>query len=102
MNDLIEEKLAQLPTSPGVYLMKDADHQVIYVGKAVNLRNRVRSYFRAQPREAVKTKALVRHIADFEYIVVTSETEALLLEMNLIKKYNPRYNISLKDGKTYP
>ncbi|MFP5527972.1 excinuclease ABC subunit UvrC [Peptococcus simiae] len=102
MNEVIQDKLANLPSSPGVYLMKNAESQVIYVGKAVNLRNRVRSYFRAQPREAVKTKALVRHIEDFEYIVVGSETEALVLEMNLIKKYKPRYNVNLKDGKTYP
>lgn len=100
--DLIEEKLKSLPTNPGVYLMKDSDGNVIYVGKAVNLRNRVRSYFRALPKEAVKTKALVRHICDFEYIIVDSESEALVLECNLIKKYQPRYNISLKDGKTYP
>ncbi|MFM9413694.1 excinuclease ABC subunit UvrC [Peptococcus simiae] len=99
---MIQDKLTNLPSSPGVYLMKNAENQVIYVGKAVNLRNRVRSYFRTQPREAVKTKALVRHIEDFEYIVVGSETEALVLEMNLIKKYKPRYNINLKDGKTYP
>lgn len=102
VNDLIEEKLKTLPSNPGVYLMKDNEGKVIYVGKAVNLRNRVRSYFRAQPKEAVKTKALVRHICDFEYIIVDSESEALVLECNLIKKYQPRYNISLKDGKTYP
>lgn len=99
---MLEEKLAQLPTSPGIYLMKDDSGKVIYVGKAKNLRNRVRSYFRQQPKEAVKTKALVRHIADFEYIIVDSESEALVLECNFIKKYNPKYNINLKDGKTYP
>ncbi|MDO4281197.1 MAG: excinuclease ABC subunit UvrC [Peptococcaceae bacterium] len=102
MNDIIQRKLKALPTNPGVYLMKDKDGTIIYVGKAINLRNRVRSYFRTQPKEAVKTKALVRHIEDLEYIVVDNETEALVLECNLIKKYRPKYNISLKDGKTYP
>ena len=102
MNDTIKQKLATLPTNPGVYLMKDAEGKIIYVGKAVNLKNRVRSYFRAQPKEAVKTKALVRHIEDLEYIIVDNETEALVLECNLIKKYRPKYNINLKDGKTYP
>ena len=102
MNDTIRQKLKTLPTNPGVYLMKDKDGKIIYVGKAINLRNRVRSYFRAQPKEAVKTKALVRHIEDLEYIIVDNETEALVLECNLIKKYRPKYNISLKDGKTYP
>ena len=100
MNDTIRQKLKTLPTNPGVYLMKDKDGKIIYVGKAINLRNRVRSYFRAQPKEAVKTKALVRHIEDLEYIIVDNETEALVLECNLIKKYRPKYNISLKDGKT--
>ena len=102
MNDIIKQKLATLPTNPGVYLMKDKDGKIIYVGKAINLKNRVRSYFRAQPKEAVKTKALVRHIEDLEYIIVDNETEALVLECNLIKKYRPKYNINLKDGKTYP
>lgn len=102
MNDLIKHKLSTLPTNPGVYLMKDKDGNVIYVGKAINLKNRVRSYFRTLPKEAVKTRALVRHIEDLEYIIVDNETEALVLECNLIKKYRPKYNISLKDGKTYP
>lgn len=102
MNEIIQHKLATLPTNPGVYLMKDKDGNVIYVGKAINLKNRVRSYFRTQPKEAVKTRALVRHIEDLEYIIVDNETEALVLECNLIKKYRPKYNISLKDGKTYP
>lgn len=98
----IEEKLKLLPTQAGVYLMKDCNNHIIYVGKAVNLKNRVRSYFRAQPKEALKTKALVNNIVDFEYIVTDSETEALVLECNLIKKHRPKYNINLKDGKTYP
>lgn len=82
--------------------MKNDEGKIIYVGKAVNLKNRVRSYFRAQREDAAKTKALVKHIADFEYIIVDSELEALILECNLIKKYRPKYNISLKDDKTYP
>lgn len=98
----IADKLATLPDNPGVYLMKNAEGKIIYVGKAVNLKNRVRSYFRTLPPEALKTKALVRNIADFEYIIVDSEVEALVLECNLIKKYRPKYNISLKDDKTYP
>ena len=98
----IAEKLAALPDNPGVYLMKNQEGKIIYVGKAVNLKNRVRSYFRTLPAEALKTKALVRNIADFEYIITDSEVEALVLECNLIKKYRPKYNISLKDYKTYP
>ncbi len=98
----LQTKLANLPSKPGVYLMKNAEGQIIYVGKAVNLKNRVRSYFRTQREDAAKTKALVKHIADFEYIIVDSELEALILECNLIKKYRPKYNISLKDDKTYP
>lgn len=82
--------------------MKNQDGKIIYVGKAVNLKNRVRSYFRTLPPDALKTKALVRNIADFEYIIVDNEVEALVLECNLIKKYRPKYNISLKDDKTYP
>ena len=98
----IADKLATLPDDPGVYLMKNQDGTIIYVGKAVNLKNRVRSYFRTLPPDALKTKALVRNIADFEYIIVDNEVEALVLECNLIKKYRPKYNISLKDDKTYP
>lgn len=93
--------LDSLPTRPGCYLMKNADGKVIYVGKAINLRNRVRSYFhssQAHPR----TLKLVRNIADIEWIVVDSELEALILEMNLIKKYKPHYNVRLKDDKRYP
>jgi excinuclease ABC subunit C len=81
--------------------MKDADGKVIYVGKAVNLRNRVRSYFHANLPDA-KTRQLVRHIVDFEWIVVGSDLEALILEMNLIKRYRPQYNIRMKDDKRYP
>ena len=94
--------LATLPTKPGCYLMKNAEGTVIYVGKAVNLKNRVRSYFHADAGHNQKTRRLVREIADIEWIVVGSELEALILEMNLIKRYRPRYNVRLKDDKRYP
>ncbi|EJD8506294.1 excinuclease ABC subunit UvrC [Staphylococcus pseudintermedius] len=96
----IKQKLGVLPMEPGCYLMKDRQKQVIYVGKAKKLRNRVRSYFTGA--HDTKTTRLVREIVDFEYIVTSSETESLLLELNLIKKYQPRYNILLKDDKSYP
>lgn len=96
----IKQKLGVLPMEPGCYLMKDRQNQVIYVGKAKKLRNRVRSYFTGA--HDTKTTRLVREIVDFEYIVTSSETESLLLELNLIKKYQPRYNILLKDDKSYP
>jgi excinuclease ABC subunit C len=97
----LQSQLDCLPTKSGCYIMKDADGKVIYVGKAVNLRNRVRSYFHTNLPDA-KTRQLVRHIADFEWIVVGSELEALILEMNLIKRYRPQYNIRMKDDKRYP
>ena len=98
----LQTKLENLPTNPGVYLMKNDQEEIIYVGKAVNLRNRVRSYFRELKPDQAKTKALVKHIADLEYIIADNELEALVLECNLIKKYRPKYNINLKDDKTYP
>lgn len=98
----LQKKIENLPTKPGVYLYKNDQGEIIYVGKAINLRNRVRSYFRELKPEQAKTKALVRHIADMEYILADNELEALVLESNLIKKYRPKYNISLKDDKTYP
>ncbi|MFN7037192.1 MAG: GIY-YIG nuclease family protein, partial [Bellilinea sp.] len=94
--------LDTLPTKPGCYLMKDAEGQIIYVGKAVNLRSRVRSYFHSGQDQDLKTRQLVQRIRDIEWIVVGSELEALILEMNLIKKHRPRYNIRLKDDKRYP
>ncbi|MFZ6021474.1 MAG: GIY-YIG nuclease family protein, partial [Chloroflexota bacterium] len=94
--------LDTLPNKPGCYLMKDAEGQVIYVGKAINLRNRVRSYFHSGQDQDLKTRQLVQRIRDIEWIVVGSELEALILEMNLIKKHRPRYNIRLKDDKRYP
>ncbi|MBD1381151.1 excinuclease ABC subunit UvrC [Metabacillus arenae] len=100
MNQHIKEKLTLLPDQPGCYLMKDRQGTVIYVGKAKVLRNRVRSYFTGS--HDAKTQRLVNEIEDFEYIVTSSNIEALILEMNLIKKYDPKYNVMLKDDKTYP
>ena len=99
---IIEEELSKLPTCPGVYMHKDSLGEVIYVGKAVNLRNRVRSYFRKTSQADPKVRALVSNIAEFEYITCATEMEALVLECNLIKKFMPKYNILLKDGKSYP
>lgn len=100
MNNLIKSKLELLPTSPGCYIHKDKNGTIIYVGKAKNLRNRVRSYFRGI--HDTKTEALVSEIVDFEFIVTESNIEALLLEINLIKENKPKYNIMLKDDKSYP
>ena len=102
MTELVEEKLKLLPDSPGVYLMKDARGKIIYVGKAVVLKNRVRQYFQRNKGHTPKVRAMVEKIADFETIMTGSEVEALILECNLIKKHRPRYNISLKDDKSYP
>ncbi len=98
--DIISQKLSLLPEKPGVYLMKDADGLVIYVGKAKVLKNRVRSYFSGS--HDGKTQVLISQIADFEYILTDSEVEALVLECNLIKRYSPKYNILLRDDKSYP
>ena len=100
MNNLIKSKLELLPTSPGCYIHKDKNGTIIYVGKAKNLRNRVRSYFRGS--HDTKTESLVSEIVDFEFIVTESNIEALLLEINLIKENKPKYNIMLKDDKSYP
>lgn len=100
MNNFIKSKLELLPTSPGCYIHKDKNGTIIYVGKAKNLRNRVRSYFRGS--HDTKTEALVSEIVDFEFIVTESNIEALLLEINLIKENKPKYNIMLKDDKSYP
>lgn len=100
MNQTIKNKLALLPDQPGCYLMKDRQGTIIYVGKAKILKNRVRSYFTGS--HDGKTLRLVNEIEDFEYIVTSSNMEALLLEINLIKKYNPKYNVMLKDDKSYP
>jgi len=101
-NEAIEDRLKALPRSPGVYLMRDARGQVIYVGKAINLAHRVRSYFHASARENPKVRRLAVEVADLEWIVTQSEVEALILEANLIKRYRPRFNVRLKDDKRYP
>ncbi|WP_337366189.1 excinuclease ABC subunit UvrC [Phascolarctobacterium sp.] len=102
MNESIAKTLAVLPNKPGVYIMRDEHGKIIYVGKAVVLKNRVRSYFRNLASHTVKVKALVAKVVEIETIVTDSEVEALILECNLIKKHRPRYNITLKDDKTYP
>ena len=102
MTDLVAEKLKLLPDSPGVYLMKDARGKIIYVGKAIVLKNRVRQYFQSSRNQAPKVRAMVSHVADFETIMTANEVESLILEANLIKKHRPRYNIRLKDDKSYP
>ena len=102
MNDILQEKLNHLPSRPGVYQHKDANGKVLYVGKAKNLRTRVRSYFQeSRPRDG-RLKALMSKVDDVEVIVTDNEAEALILENNLIKKLRPRYNVNLKDDKSYP
>ena len=98
----IEEKLDKLPAKPGVYIMKDEKEEIIYVGKAISLRNRVRQYFQPGNNQGLKVKNMVKNIDDFEYIIVDNEVEALILEANLIKKHKPKYNILLRDDKQYP
>ena len=101
MNERIAHKLKNLTTQSGVYIMKDKNGTVIYVGKAKNLKNRVSQYFHSSPKPS-KVEAMVSNIDDFEYFVALSEMDALALESNLIKKYQPHYNILLKDGKAFP
>ncbi|MGE5073935.1 MAG: excinuclease ABC subunit UvrC, partial [Anaerolineae bacterium] len=102
ISEKIQGILATLPSKPGCYLMRNAAGTIIYVGKAISLKNRVRSYFHADASHDAKTRRLVREIADIEWILVGSELEALILEMNLIKKHRPKYNVRLKDDKRYP
>ncbi|SHI98210.1 excinuclease ABC subunit UvrC [Propionispora hippei] len=102
MHTDLTEKLSHLPDQPGVYLMKDDQGKIIYVGKAVVLKNRVRSYFQSSRNHSPKVRSMVARIADLEYIVTASEMEALILECNLIKKHRPKYNISLRDDKSFP
>lgn len=99
---MLNSKLSILPDNPGVYLMKNSKNQIIYVGKAKILKNRVRQYFQNNKNHSPKVRAMVKNIADFEFIITSSEMEALILECNLIKKFQPRYNILLKDDKNYP
>lgn len=98
----LKEKLKELPEKPGVYIMRNAEGEIIYVGKAISLKNRVRQYFDNNKNKGAKVLAMVSHIADFEYIIVQNEVEALVLESNLIKKNRPKYNIVLRDDKQYP
>jgi len=101
-DSLITEQLRQLPTSPGVYIMKDAEGNILYVGKAANLHHRVSSYFGARQKLSPKLQRMVSRISDFDFFVTSSEQEALILELNLIKRHRPRYNVRLKDDKTFP
>ena len=102
LSNTLQEKITTLPDKPGVYLHKDTNNNVIYVGKASSLKNRVRHYFQSPKSMETKLRALVSHIADFEYIVTGNEIEALILENTLIKKYMPKYNVLLRDDKTFP
>ena len=97
---MLEEKLKLLPDKPGCYQMRNVNNEIIYVGKAKNLKNRVRSYFHGAHN--AKTTRLVSEIVDFTYVITGSELEALVLEINMIKEHSPKYNISLMDDKTYP
>src|SRR5690554_4468390 len=99
VRELLSEKLKLLPHRPGVYLMKDERGKIIYVGKAIDLRQRVRSYFQSAQNLTPKVRALVEKICDLDYTVTDTEVEALILESNLIKEHRPRYNIDLKDDK---
>ena len=98
----IQEELKKLPAKPGVYIMHDERDHIIYVGKAISLKNRVRQYFQTSRNKGVKIEQMVTHIRRFEYIVTDSELEALVLECNLIKEHHPKYNTMLMDDKTYP
>lgn len=98
----LDEELEKLPAKPGVYIMKDKNDEIIYVGKAISLKNRVRQYFQKSNNQGSKVRAMVSHIEEFEYIIVKNEVEALILESNLIKKHKPKYNILLRDDKQYP
>jgi excinuclease ABC subunit C len=98
----IEEELKKLPDKPGVYIMKDKNDEIIYVGKAISLKKRVRQYFQSGKNNPPKVNAMVKNISEFEYIIVDNEIEALILEANLIKKHKPKYNILLRDDKQYP
>ena len=102
MNSIIQQKIKLLPNDPGVYQFLNSHNEIIYIGKAKNLRNRVRSYYQNKKHQQAKTISLLKHVTDIDWIIVRNEVEALMTEANLIKKYKPRYNIDLKDDKTYP
>ena len=99
---IIEEELKKLPGKPGVYIMHGEKDEIIYVGKAISLKNRVRQYFQTSRNKGAKIEQMVTHITRFEYIITDSELEALVLECNLIKEHRPKYNTMLKDDKSYP
>ena len=101
-SNLISKQLKQLPTSPGIYLMRDAEGNILYIGKAANLRNRVRSYFGAGKKLSSKLERMVARVNNLDFFIASSEQEALILELNLIKRHHPRYNVRLKDDKTFP
>jgi len=101
-SNLIAEQLNRLPNSPGVYLLRDAEGNILYVGKAANLHHRVRSYFGAGQKLSPKLLKMVSRVVDIDFYVTSSEQEALILELNLIKRHHPRYNVRLKDDKTFP
>ena len=100
-SELLKERIRSLPDNPGVYIMKNAAGEIIYIGKAVVLKNRVRQYFNNSPK-LPKVQAMVDNVADFEYIITLTEKDALTLEANLVKKHKPKYNILLKDDKASP
>ena len=102
MEEVIKDKLKQAPKDPGVYQFLNSEKKIIYIGKAKNIRTRIRSYFQQSNKMSPKTVTMLKHINDLEWIVVRSEVEALMTEANLIKKYKPRYNIDLRDDKSYP
>ena len=99
---IIEDELKKIPEKPGVYIMKDENKNIIYIGKAIILKNRVKQYFQLLTNQSPKVQIMVPKIKEFEYIVTDTELEALILECNLIKKYKPKYNILLKDDKNFP
>ena len=102
ISKMIKNKVKQIPTKPGVYFFKDESGEIIYIGKAKQLRNRVRSYFQQSKHQSAKYISMIKRITDVEWLVVRSEVEALLTEANLIKKHQPHYNVSLKDDKSFP
>ncbi len=102
MTSIKQNQIKQIPTKPGVYFFKDVENEIIYIGKAKNLRSRVRSYFQKSKHQLAKNISMVKRITDLDWIVVGSEVEALLTEANLIKEHRPKYNVDLKDDKSYP
>ena len=102
MAQIKKNRIQRVPTKPGVYFFKDESGEIIYIGKAKNLRNRVRSYFQKNKYQSAKNISLIKRIADVEWLVVRTEVEALLTEANLIKQHQPHYNVSLKDDKSFP